>query len=121
MDNTLTLHILRNPYGWGEDQVRESILAAADLIEDLERSLDFEKRKKLSRGFVGYGLFNGGKLVTCSQQEMPISIGRNAIECLPLYVERDETANAKVTGSPALSASPCGLPGSTPNTTGDQT
>lgn len=68
-------------------------MAAADLIENLERALEFEKSKKLSRGFVGYGLFNNGKLVTCSQQEMAISIGRNAIECLPLYVELDETAN----------------------------
>ncbi len=39
MDNTLMLHILRNPYGWGEDQVREARLAAADLIEDLSARL----------------------------------------------------------------------------------
>ena len=97
MDNTLTLHILRNPYGWDEDQIREARLAAADLIENLERSLEFEKRKKLSQGFVGYGLFNDGKLVTCSQQEIAINIGRNAIECMPLYVERDEAANVKWT------------------------
>jgi len=90
MENQLILHILRNPYGWGEDQIREARCAAADLIEELGRSLYFEKRKKLSRGFVGYGLFNDGKLITCSQQEVVISIGRNSIECLPLYVERDD-------------------------------
>ena len=105
MDNTLTLHILRNPYGWGEEQIREARLAAADLIEDLERQLEFEKRKKRSRGFVGFGLFNRGELVTCSKQELAISIGSQAIECLPLYVMRedeeagaDKTANANVTG-----------------------
>jgi hypothetical protein len=92
MDNTLTLHILRNPYGWSEEQIREARLAAADLIESLERSLDFEKQKKRSRGFVGYGLFNDGKLVTCAQQEIVISIGRNAIECLPLYIDYGKMA-----------------------------
>jgi hypothetical protein len=91
MDNTLTLHILRNPYGWSEEQIREARLAAADLIESLERSLDFEKKKKRSRGFVGYGLFHKGELVTCSPREIAISIGQNAIECLPLYIETDKT------------------------------
>jgi hypothetical protein len=33
----LTLHILRNPYGWSEDDVRAARLAAADRIELLER------------------------------------------------------------------------------------
>ena len=85
MDKTLMLHILRNPHGWCEEPIREARLAAADLIESLERSLDFEKQKKRSRGFVGYGLFHNGELVTCSPREIVISIGQNAIECLPLY------------------------------------
>ena len=92
MDNTLTLHILRNPYGWSEEQIREARLAAADLIESLERSLDFEKQKKRSRGFVGYGLFHNGELVTCSPREIVISIGRNAIECIPLYTDHGKMA-----------------------------
>lgn len=104
--NQLILHVLRNPYGWDENAVREARLAAADLIENLERQLEFEKCKKRSRGVVGFGLFNRGELVTCSKQELAISIGSQAIECLPLYVMReneeggaDKTANAKVTGA----------------------
>jgi hypothetical protein len=101
MENTLLLHILRNPYGWDDNEVRKARLTAADLIEDLERQLEFEKSKKRSRGFVGFGLFNRGELVTCSKHELAISIGSQAIECLPLYVMRegeevgaDKTANA---------------------------
>ena len=94
MDKTLLLHILRNPYGWGEEQVREARLAAADLIEELARSIEFEKSKKQSRGFVGFGLFNRGELVTCSKQELAISVGGEAIECLPLYVMRDDKTDA---------------------------
>jgi hypothetical protein len=89
MENTLLLHILRNPYGWDDNEVRKARLTAADLIEDLERQLEFEKSKKRSRGFVGFGLFNRGELVTCSKHELAISIGSQAIECLPLYVMRE--------------------------------
>ena len=111
MENTLLLHILRNPYGWDGNEVRKARLAAADLIEDLERQLEFEKRKKRSRGFVGFGLFNRGELVTCSKQELAISIGSQAIECLPLYVMRedeevgaDKTANDRVQAGEASPA-----------------
>jgi hypothetical protein len=34
------LHILRNPYGWSEDQVRDARLWAADNIERLETRID---------------------------------------------------------------------------------
>ena len=43
MDNIkMLLHILRNPYGWTEDQQREHAIAAADLIEDLLKRLENE-------------------------------------------------------------------------------
>jgi hypothetical protein len=39
------LHVLRNPYGWNEDQIRDARLTAADIIERMgkelqERALD---------------------------------------------------------------------------------
>ena len=34
---------------------------------------------------VGYGQFVDGKLITCSQSEMHISIGSKNVECRPLY------------------------------------
>jgi hypothetical protein len=33
------LHIIRNPYGWSEEEVRAARLKAADIIEWLERRL----------------------------------------------------------------------------------
>ena len=70
------LHILRNPYGWGDEKIREARLAACDLIEQLERE----------RKFVGYGMFNDGKLVACSQQEITASAGGIAIDCIPVFI-----------------------------------
>jgi hypothetical protein len=52
----LTLHILRNPYGWSQDDARAARLAAADRIDALERTLEevrhwFEsERKSISKG-----------------------------------------------------------------------
>lgn len=40
MDNTLVLHILRNPHGWVEEQIRAARLTAADLIEAQAAILD---------------------------------------------------------------------------------
>ena len=46
------LHILRNPYGWTEDEVRRARLEAADLIEGLWRELREDVKDKY---FTTYG------------------------------------------------------------------
>jgi len=33
MTTNKILHIIRNPYGWSEEEVRQARIAAADLIE----------------------------------------------------------------------------------------
>jgi hypothetical protein len=35
----LILHVLRNPYGWSETAIRTVRLAAADMLEQIERML----------------------------------------------------------------------------------
>jgi hypothetical protein len=62
---------------------REALLEAAGKCAELDGGENMFSRTL----FVGYGLFHKGELVTCSPREIVISIGRNAIECLPLYTD----------------------------------
>lgn len=48
MKHDLILHIIRNPWGWSEDEVRAARLAAADLIEDQAKRIAELERLNLT-------------------------------------------------------------------------
>jgi hypothetical protein len=39
VERDLVLHILRNPWGWAEDEQRQARLAAADMLEEHQREV----------------------------------------------------------------------------------
>ena len=47
MDTNDILHILRNPFGFSEQEVRTARYAAADLIEDLEKQRSVYRRDRV--------------------------------------------------------------------------